>query len=416
MDQIIIHVDMDAFFASVEMRDHPELRGKPLIIGSLPHERGVVATCSYEARKFGVHSAMNIKEAYRRCPHGIYMHPDFYKYKAVSDQLHEIWNTYASASQTIALDEAYLDVTETAKDWAGARKIAQTIKQRTWDELGLTCSVGLAYSKTAAKTASEEKKPNGYFEIPTAADFVSLILDRDVRVLYTVGAKTAEKLHAAGIHTVRDMQTNAGQVIRMLGKHGRWLTELAFGRDDRKVKPYRPEDAKSIGREVTFQQDTADFEVLQDILILLAFCIEHRAKRVGLQGKGVTLKLTYADMKQISRSHLIAQTDSPVVIWRETANMLAQVEHRPVRLIGAGLYNLSGSPEERQLSFDDQFADQPDHDEKARKELLDRLQERYGLDFAANLEKIYHYEVLHKTVEYMRKFQARTSAGQFRGV
>ena len=416
MEQIIIHVDMDAFFASVEMRDHPELRGKPLIIGSLPHERGVVATCSYEARKFGVHSAMNIKEAYRRCPHGIYMHPDFYKYKAVSDQLHEIWNTYASASQTIALDEAYLDVTETAKDWAGARQIAQTIKQRTWDELGLTCSVGLAYSKTAAKTASEEKKPNGYFEIPTAEDFVSLILDRDVRVLYTVGAKTAEKLHAAGIHTVRDMQTNADQVIRMLGKHGRWLTELAFGRDDRKVKPYRPEDAKSIGREVTFQQDTADFEVLQDILILLAFCIEHRAKRVGLQGKGVTLKLTYADMKQISRSHLIAQTDSPVVIWRETANMLAQVEHRPVRLIGAGLYNLSGSPEERQLSFDDQFADQPDHDEKARKELLDRLQERYGLDFAANLEKIYHYEVLHKTVEYMRKFQARTSAGQFRGV
>ena len=413
MEQIIIHVDMDAFFASVEMRDHPELRGKPLIIGSLPHERGVVATCSYEARKFGVHSAMNIKEAYRRCPHGIYMHPDFYKYKAVSDQLHEIWNTYASASQTIALDEAYLDVTETAKDWAGARQIAQTIKQRTWDELGLTCSVGLAYSKTAAKTASEEKKPNGYFEIPTAEDFVSLILDRDVRVLYTVGAKTAEKLHAAGIHTVRDMQTNAEQVIRMLGKHGRWLTELAFGRDDRKVKPYRPEDAKSIGREVTFQQDTADFEVLQDILILLAFCIEHRAKRVGLQGKGVTLKLTYADMKQISRSHLIAQTDSPVVIWRETANMLAQVEHRPVRLIGAGLYNLSGSPEERQLSFDDQFADQPDHDEKARKELLDRLQARYGLDFAANLEKIYHYEVLHKTVEYMRKFRARTSAANF---
>ena len=416
MEQIIIHVDMDAFFASVEMRDHPELRGKPLIIGSLPHERGVVATCSYEARKFGVHSAMNIKEAYRRCPHGIYMHPDFYKYKAVSDQLHEIWNTYASASQTIALDEAYLDVTETAKDWAGARQIAQTIKQRTWNELGLTCSVGLAYSKTAAKTASEEKKPNGYFEIPTAEDFVSLILDRDVRVLYTVGAKTAEKLHAAGIHTVRDMQTNAEQVIRMLGKHGRWLTELAFGRDDRKVKPYRPEDAKSIGREVTFQQDTADYEVLQDILILLAFCIEHRAKRVGLQGKGVTLKLTYADMKQISRSHLIAQTDSPVVIWRETANMLAQVEHRPVRLIGAGLYNLSGSPEERQLSFDDQFADQPDHDEKARKELLDRLQARYGLDFAANLEKIYHYEVLHKTVEYMRKFRARISAGQFRGV
>lgn len=409
MQQIIIHVDMDAFFASVEMRDDPALRGKPLIIGSLPHERGVVATCSYEARKYGVHSAMNIKEAYRRCPHGIYMHPDFYKYKAVSDQLHMIWNTYASASQTIALDEAYLDVTETAKDWAGARRIAQTIKQRTWDELGLTCSVGLAYSKTAAKTASEEKKPNGYFEIPTAEDFVRLILDRDVRVLYTVGEKTAQKLHAAGIHTVRDIQMQAEEVIRLCGKHGRWLTELAFGRDDRKVTPYRPEDAKSIGREVTFQQDISDYAVLQDILILLAFCVEHRARRVGLQGRGITLKLTYADMKQITRSHLIPQTDSAVTIYEETAKLLEQTAHRPVRLIGAGLYNLTGEAEERQLSFDDLFAEEGTAEEEARHMLLQGLQARYGLDFAGNLEKIYHYEILHKTVEYMRKHRRNSS-------
>lgn len=409
MQQIIIHVDMDAFFASVEMRDDPALRGKPLIIGSLPHERGVVATCSYEARKYGVHSAMNIKEAYRRCPHGIYMHPDFYKYKAVSDQLHMIWNTYASASQTIALDEAYLDVTETAKDWAGARRIAQTIKQRTWDELGLTCSVGLAYSKTAAKTASEEKKPDGYFEIPTAEDFVRLILDRDVRVLYTVGEKTAQKLHAAGIHTVRDIQMQAEEVIRLCGKHGRWLTELAFGRDDRKVTPYRPEDAKSIGREVTFQQDISDYAVLQDILILLAFCVEHRARRVGLQGRGITLKLTYADMKQITRSHLIPQTDSAVTIYEETAKLLEQTAHRPVRLIGAGLYNLTGEAEERQLSFDDLFAEEGTAEEEARHMLLQGLQARYGLDFAGNLEKIYHYEILHKTVEYMRKHRRNSS-------
>ena len=385
------------------MRDHPELRGKPLIIGSLPHERGVVATCSYEARKFGVHSAMNIKEAYRRCPQGIYMHPDFYKYKAVSDQLHEIWNTYASASQTIALDEAYLDVTETAKTWEGARQIAHTIKQRTRDELGLTCSVGLAYSKTAAKTASEEKKPDGYFEIPTAEDFVRLILDRDVRVLYTVGAKTAEKLHAAGIHTVRDMQARQDDVIRMCGKHGRWLTQLAFGLDDRKVTPYRPEDAKSIGREVTFQQDVSDYTVLQDTLILLAFCVEYRAKRVGLQGKGITLKLTYTDMKQITRSHLIPQTDSAVTIYQETAKMLEQVSHRPVRLIGAGLYNLTGEAAERQLSFDDLLPENPHSEANTRRRLLAALQERYGLDFAGNLEKIYHYETLHKTVEYMRR-------------
>ena len=129
MNQIIIHVDMDAFYASVEMRDHPSLRGKPLIIGSMPNERGVVATCSYEARKYGIHSAMNIKEAYRRCPNGIYMHPDFDKYKAVSAQLHEIWNTYAEASEYIALDEAYLDVTGKVKNYDGAREIAHTINR-----------------------------------------------------------------------------------------------------------------------------------------------------------------------------------------------------------------------------------------------------------------------------------------------
>ena len=194
MSNIIIHVDMDAFYASAEIRDNPSLRGRPLIIGSLPHERGVVATCSYEARTYGVHSAMNIKEAYRLCPNGIYLHPNFEKYKSVSNQLHKIWDSYASASETIALDEAYLDVTDTAGSFEKAREIAKTIKSRTWQELGLSCSVGLAYSKTAAKTASEEKKPNGYFEIPTAQDFVNLIIDRDVRVLYTVGAKTAEKL------------------------------------------------------------------------------------------------------------------------------------------------------------------------------------------------------------------------------
>ena len=148
MDPIIIHVDMDAFYAAVETRDDPSLQGKALIIGSLPTERGVVATCSYEAREYGIRSGMSIKDAYRQCPNGIFMHPDFDKYRAVSQQLHEIWNTYATASEYIALDEAYLDVTEQAKDLEGARRIARLIKQRTRDEVHLSCSVGVAYSKT----------------------------------------------------------------------------------------------------------------------------------------------------------------------------------------------------------------------------------------------------------------------------
>ncbi len=397
MDQIIIHVDMDAFYASVEMRDDPSLRGRPLIIGSKPAERGVVATCNYEARKYGVHSAMNIKEAYRLCPNGIYMHPNFEKYKAVSARLNDIWNTYASASERISLDEAYLDVTEQAGGWEGARKIGRTIKQRVLDEVGLTCSVGVAYSKTAAKMASEEKKPDGYFEIPTPDDFVNLIIDRDVKVLYTVGEKTAEKLHSAGIHTVRDLQQRKGTAERLLGKHGRWLTQIAFGIDNRKVEPWRPEDAKSIGRELTFQADVTDFEFLKDVLFLLSLSVENRARRVGLYGGGVSLKITYANMKGITRSGIVPACDSAVTIYRESVRMLEQIEKRPVRLIGTGIYNLSGNSV-RQLSFDDLLSDGEE-----RQKLLDGLRDKYRLDFAGNLEKIYHGETLHRTVEYMRK-------------
>ncbi|MBR2533066.1 MAG: DNA polymerase IV [Lachnospiraceae bacterium] len=406
MDQIIIHVDMDAFFAAVEIRDDPSLRGKPLIIGSLPNERGVVATASYEARRYGVHSAMNIKEAYRLCPNGIYMHPHMEKYKAVSGQLHEIWNSYASALEAIAFDEAYLDVKEQAADFAGARRIGYEIKQRTREKLGLSCSVGVAYSKTAAKTASEEKKPDGYFEILTPEDFVALIIDRDVRSLYTVGEKTAEKLRAGGIRTVRDIREKQEQVIRLLGKQGQWITGLACGIDDRRVTPYRPEDAKSIGREVTFQKDTDDYEFLKDVLLLLAVCVDRRAKRVGLHGKGVALKLTYADMKQISRSQTVVSADSAADIYRNAVTMLAEVERRPVRLIGTGIYNLSGE-EDRQLGFDDVFAESARAKETELMRLLDGLNERYGLDFAGHLEQIYQMDTLHKTIEYMRKHRRR---------
>ena len=402
MEQIILHVDMDAFFAAVEIRDDPSLRGKPLIIGSLPQERGVVATCSYEARKYGIHSAMNIKDAYRLCPGGIYMHPHMEKYKAVSAQLHEIWNSYATALEAVAFDEAYLDITERAGDFAGAEAIGHEIRQRTRDELGLSCSVGIAYSKSAAKTASEEKKPNGFFVIPTAEDFVALILDRDVRSLYTVGEKTAEKLRANGIRTVRDIREQQEDEVRLLGKQGLWITRLAFGIDDRKVTPYRPEDAKSIGREVTFQKDVSSFVFLKDVLLLLSLCVDRRAKRVGLHGKGVTLKLTYADMKSISRSQTVFSTDSPVEVYRTAAHLLDQTERRPVRLVGVSIYNLSGD-EERQLSMDDILQDTSDKNEAELRELLDGLRDRYGLDFAGHLPEIYQSDTLHKTVEYMRK-------------
>ena len=402
MNQIILHVDMDAFYASVEVRDDPSLRGKPLIIGSLPSERGVVATCSYEARKFGVHSGMNIKDAYRLCPQGIYRHPDFDKYTQVSRQLREIWRSYAADIETIALDEAYLDLTERAGVWETAREIAREIKRRTREELHLSCSVGLAYSKTAAKTASEEKKPDGYFEILTAEDFVKLILDRDVQVLYTVGEKTAQKLHAAGIRTVREVRERQEDVIRLLGKQGHWITQIAFGVDDRKVTPYRPEEAKSIGRELTFQEDVNDYAFLREVLFLLALSVEYRVRRVGLHGKGVSLKLTYANMKGITRSRIVPDCDDAVTIYREALKLLEQVEPRPVRLIGVSLYNLSGE-EGRQLNLEDLLGEEALVRKREQERLLAELGEHYHLDFAGHLEQLYHSQTLHKTVEYMRK-------------
>lgn len=402
MKQIIIHVDMDAFYASVEVRDDPSLAGKPLIIGALPTERGVVATCSYEARKYGVHSAMNIKEAYRRCPHGIYMHPNFEKYREISAQLRKIWYDYAVKMETIALDEAYLDVTYSAGDFDRAGEMAREIKARTRSELGLSCSVGIAYSKTAAKTASEEKKPDGYFEIRTPEDFVNLMIDRDVKSLYTVGAKTAEKLNRIGIYTVRDIRERKDEILERFGKHGQLITELAFGIDDRKVIEYKPEDAKSLSREVTFQEDTDNYRMLDDVLVLLALSVEERARRHGLHGKGVTLKLTYSDMKSITRSKAITTADiDAAAIYRETSRLLEQVEKRPVRLVGAGIYNLS-TDEGRQMTLDDYLKD-PEEDQELITKRLQELQERYGLDFAGHLEDIYHGRVLYRTIEYMRK-------------
>ena len=393
---------MDAFFAAVEIRDDPSLRGKPLIIGSLPNERGVVATCSYEARKYGVHSAMNIKDAYRLCPNGIYMHPHMDKYKAVSDALHVIWNSYATALESVAYDEAYLDVTERAKNFDGAREIAYEIKRRTREELGLSCSVGVAYSKSAAKTASEEKKPNGYFEILTPEAFVSLMRDRDVRALYTVGEKTAEKLHRSGIRTVRDIQERREEVVMLLGKQGQWLASLAFGIDDRPVTPYRPEDAKSIGREVTFQKDVDNYSLLKDILLLLSLSVDRRAKRVGLHGRGVSLKITYADMKSITRSQLVFSTDSPLEVYRTAARLLDNVEHRPARLIGVSIYNLSAE-REPQISIDELIEEKTHRSENELSALLSSLGARYGLDFAGNLDKLFKADTLHKTIEYMRR-------------
>ena len=399
MERIIIHVDMDAFYASVEIRDDPDLRGRPVIIGAMPDERGVVATCSYEAREYGVHSGMNIKDAYRLCPEGVFKHPDFDKYRAVSRQLHEIWDPYATASEPIALDETFLDVTGTAGDFDKASEIARTIKRRTFEEMGLTCSVGLAYCKAAAKTASEEIKPNGYYEIRTREEFVELMRNRDVRELFSVGPRTAEKLHGIGIRTVEDITERKSDVISLLGKHGRIITELAEGIDEREVRPYDPENAKSVSRELTFQKDVSDRVLLMDVLLLLAMSVEQRASRYGLHGSGVNLKVTYSDMRTVTRSRTGLKDGSALSVAREAWDMLRNIDRQSVRLIGVGVFNFAEKGHRQTTLFD---IEQMRPAEGELEHYLERMHRRYRFDFVKNKEWMLRIDALHGVAEHMR--------------
>ena len=377
MDRIVIHVDMDAFFAAVEVRDNPKLRGKPLIIGALPHERGVVATCSYEARKFGVRSAMSIKDAYRLCPDGIYMHPNPHKYEAASNIVREIWLTYTDLIEFVSIDEGFLDVTGSAAHFGGAEKIAREIKMRTMAETGLTCSVGIGYSKTSAKLASEEKKPDGLFAIPTPEAQKTLIIDRGVRVIYGVGPKTAAELQRADIRTVRDILDNKQLVIQLLGNHGRQIIDLCEGIDDRRVIPYYETESKSVSRERTFQKDITDFEYLKDALRLIAKELSLKVRFDGIYARTVTLKVKYGDMKLITRSKSGDAVQEAREIYTIAAEMLDTVQRRPVRLVGIGLSGFTDS-EFKQLSIEDMDAL---HDEERRRALggtLLELQRKYG--------------------------------------
>jgi len=377
MDKTIIHVDMDAFYAAVEARDDPELCGKPLIIGALPHERGVVSTCSYEARKFGVRSAMSIKEAYKLCPEGIYMHPNPRKYKAASEQVHKIWSNYTDLAEYISLDEGFLDVTGSAKLFGGARAVGNAIKERTKAETGLTCSVGIGYSLMSAKLASEEKKPDGFFEILSPEELKALIIDRNVRIIYGVGPKTAETLQAYGINTVRDLLNNRRTVVRLLDSHGRQIIDLAEGIDNRKVTPYYETEAKSLGKEYTFQHDTADFDYLKDVLRLIAKDLSLKIRLDGIFAKTVTLKVKYADMKLITRSKSGGTVFLAKDIYSTAAAMLDTVDKRPVRLVGITLSGLTDS-DLKQLTFDDMENLREDKRREALDSALLELQRRYG--------------------------------------
>lgn len=391
---IILHVDMDAFYASIEMRDNPSLRDVPLIIGAKPSERGVVSTCNYEARKYGMRSGMNIKEAYSLCPDGTYLHPDFRKYHAVSDHLHEIWSSYSEKIEYIAFDEAYLDLTGKVHSYDEVETLALDLKKRVLDETNLTCSVGIGYSKSAAKLSSEEKKPNGFFTILSPKEFIELTSERDVRILPGIGAKTEEKLNSMNIFKVKDIRRHADEVKRRFGKHGDWMIGLSRGIDLREVTPYSISDMKSMSREVTFQTDVMDREFLREVLFLLAFAVYDRAERLKFTFSGVSIKITYFDMKKVTRQRKCISGLSVEGIYEIARELLEKIDDKPVRLVGLKLYELK--------QVDELEKNEPN---EKMKQMLSFLSSRYRIDFLEEISQMDDMEKLHQLVDRMHKMR-----------
>ncbi|MDD2234535.1 MAG: DNA polymerase IV [Desulfitobacteriaceae bacterium] len=369
----IIHVDMDAFFASVEQRDDPALLSKPVVVGGKPNSRGVVSAASYEARKYGIHSAMPLAEAYRRCPHAIFLPVNMRKYQAVSSQIRQIFMTYTPLVEPLSLDEAFLDVTGSTSLFGPADKIAFTIKQCIKQELNLTASVGVAGNKFLAKLASDLEKPNGF--VIVQPDRVQEFLDPlPVERIWGVGKKTAERLHKINVKTVRDLRfLELGYLEQLFGVLGSQLFQMAQGIDDRPVENDRM--IKSVGRETTFATDLTDRDVLETELLKLAVDVGRRLRKKSIKGKTITLKVRYDDFRTVSRSHTLAQTtDLDNVIYKEACNLLSAVSpQQPLRLIGLTLNNLTDKSE-RQLSL---FSEQQ-KDNEALAKVIDLVKEKYG--------------------------------------
>ena len=268
----IMHIDMDAFFAAVEQRDNPELKGKPVIVGGSVESRGVVSTASYEARTYGVHSAMPMTEAHRLCPNGIYLPVDMQKYRRVSRQIMDIFHRFTPEVEAISLDEAFLDLTESLRLFGSAEEIGRKIKQLIREELQLTASVGLSYNKFLAKLASDMDKPDGFYQI-RPEDLQEKVWVLPVRRMMGVGPKTAQMLEKMGVTTIGQLAgMNAGLLEHILGKQGLVMHEVANGIDNRPVEPVR--ESKSVGRETTFARDIQEQYLLETILFSMK--IRHR--------------------------------------------------------------------------------------------------------------------------------------------
>jgi DNA polymerase-4 len=374
----IIHLDMDAFYAAVEVLDNPSLRGKPVIVGG-SRKRGVVSSASYEARKFGVHSAMPMATAMRLCPKGIFLPVRMSRYQEVSEQVFEVFCRFTPLVEPLSIDEAFLDVTGSVKLFGPPEKIAKTIKRAVVEEVGITVSAGVAPSKYLAKIASELGKPDGLM-IVREDEVRSFLEPLSIDKLWGVGKVTQKGLGLLGVRTIGDLSRFPLEVLeKNFGKHGDHLHFLSQGIDDRDVELVR--EVKSIGHEDTFASDLLDMEAARRELLSLATRVSRRLRGEAVVGRTVTLKVKYNDFVQITRSETLPEpTEDGWEIFRRCCGLLEKTEvgKRPARLLGISVSQLRPREGGTQLSLFQRKSPVP-----RRKRLgiaLDKISEKYGED------------------------------------
>jgi len=374
MARQIMHIDLDAFFVSVEQALNPELRGKPVVVGGRPDRRGVVASASYEARRFGLHAGMPLTTAYRLCPQAVFIEGSFSKYRDASQRFMNILADFSPYLEPLSLDEAYLDVTGFESIYGSIHQMAVAIKQRIRNELGLCASIGIASCKVVAKVASELSKPDGLLEVAAGGER-SFLAPLPIAKLPGIGKKTERVLDGLGITTIGELSIMPLDALKShFGASGEILRRFANGIDDRKVEP--PAAAKSISRETTFGRDTRDRSWLKATLRYLGERVGSELRQRGKQARCVTLKLRYADFTTITRSHTLSQPSHTDQAIFDTGAKLLKREltqgKQPIRLIGIGVSNLVEPG--RQLDMLDTSAQRLEQLNRA----IDRIRNKYG--------------------------------------
>jgi DNA polymerase-4 len=371
----ILHCDLDAFFASVEQLDNPSLRGKPVVVGGSIHSRGVVSTGSYEARKFGIRSAMPIAQAYRLCPQAVFLPVNMPRYLEMSKQVFSILSRYSPVMEVISIDEAFLDISGCSSLYGSPEQIGCLIKEQVYSELGLTISVGISYNKFLAKLASDMDKPDG-FRIITESETLELLRPLPVSRIWGIGQKTKQRLDKLGIKTIGDIQDLPPEWLKdKIGLAGRLFWELAHGIDSRIVEPEH--ERKSLGREETFPEDINDTAYLDKLIAQFAAELCRKLRQAEFLAGSITIKLRYSNFKTITRSKTITPCNSDIIV-AQIANKLLHHSYnnkQPLRLFGLSLGQLSSVTSLEQGSL---FESQLNADYKSIDQLMDEIRDRFG--------------------------------------